>query len=103
MTDFDTPIGMPRVLLAIRLGLFVFFALGIILVVLTDSATRPWLYGTGVMLAILFGVLSLLFHALRFVSGSHIEEIPATDGQWAGSGRSAPAQSDGGGGRCGGE
>lgn len=81
MSADDEPIGMPRVLLAIRLGLFAFFALGITLVVLADSASQPWLYGACFALAILFGVLSLLLYVLPLVNGSYVEEIPAAEGQ----------------------
>jgi hypothetical protein len=79
MNDADDVIGMPRAALAIRLGLFVGFAVGLTLVVLFDGGSQPFLFGTGVVLAIVFGAASILFHVIGWVQGSYVEQMEVKD------------------------
>lgn len=79
MNDADDVIGMPRAVLAIRLTLFAVFAVGLTLVVLSDGGGQPFIFGTGAVLAILFGAASILFHVIGWVQGSYLEKMEVKD------------------------
>ncbi len=75
--------GVLRPALAVRVIVFVFFAIGMLLIVFIDGAHQPWLYGSGVVIAIVFGVASILLHALRWFHNGSLYETPAKHGQVA--------------------
>ena len=74
MISAGETVETPRVVPAVRLGVFVLFVVCTSVVALVSGDTRPWLYGGVVVLAILCGVLSVIFHALQLVNGAYVDK-----------------------------
>jgi hypothetical protein len=93
----DDPVEMPKMVMVIRLGFLGLFVAGMAIVILVENDDRRWLYGIGIGLAMLFGVLSILQHAVRLLHDARFEEIQRREVPTTSTGtRMNPAQSDGG-------